>query len=146
MGVAKNDDLGRMLVKEIQRTPVQSQMHYREVQEQQIKRGYRTEPDAKRQSVRPCGACRIHISPDVNRRAYFLQFLKQLRSPDIPCVENEPGTVLLEDGKQSGMGPPVGIGKDGNKVMSRIGQFDGPGNVSLVHLGDFLNTFWEGHK
>ena len=121
MGVAKNDDLSRMLVKEIQRTPVQSQMRYREVQEQQIKGGYRTEPDAKRQSVRPCGACRIHISPDVDRRAYFLQFLKQLRSPDIPRVENEPGTALFEDGKQGRMGPPVGIGKNGNKVMSRIG-------------------------
>jgi len=144
--VAKNDDLSRMMVKEIQRTPVQSQMRYREVQEQQIKGGYRTEPDAKGQSVRPCGACRIHIPPDVDRRAYFLHFLKQLRSAYIPRVEDKPGTVLFENGKQGRMGPPVRIGKDGNKVMSRIGQFDGPGNVSLGHLGDFLNTFWEGRK
>ena len=144
--MTKNDDVSRMLVKEIQRTPVQSQLRYSEVQEQQIKAGYRTEPDAKRQRVRPCGACRIYISPDVNRRAYFLQFLKQLRSTDIPCVEDELGMVLLEDRKQGGIGLPVRIGKDGNKVMSRIGQFDGPGNVSLGHLGDFLNTFWEGHK
>jgi hypothetical protein len=133
MGVAKNDDVSRMLVKEIHRILVQFQMRYSKMQEQQIKGRYRTERDAKRQSVRPRGACRIHISPYVYRRAYFLQFFKQLRSPDIPCVENEPGPVLLEDGKQSGMGPPVGIGKDGNKVMSRIGQFDGPGNVSLGH-------------
>jgi hypothetical protein len=29
--------------------------------------------------------------------------------------------------------PPVRVGKDGNNVLSRIGQFDSLGNVSLGH-------------
>jgi hypothetical protein len=38
-----------------------------------------------------------------------------------------------EEWEQGRVGSSVSIGKDSNNVLSHIGQFDGPGNVSLGH-------------
>lgn len=133
MGVTKNDNLGGVLMKEIQRISGEPDLCHGEVYEQQIEFLPWAESNAKRECIRPERACRIHISPYVDSCGYLLQFFDQLSFAHIPRVENELRTMLSEEWEQGRVRSPVGIGKDGNKVLSHIGQFDRPGNVSLGH-------------
>ena len=110
MGVTKNDNLGGVLMKEIQRIPGEPDLCHGEVYEQQIEFLPWAESNAKRECIRPERACRIHISPYVDSCGYLLQFFDQLYFAHIPRVQNELRTMLSEEWEQGRVRSPVGVG------------------------------------
>ena len=97
--------------------------------------------DANRHRVRPHGARRVDISPNVDRPAEGFQLRNEVEIPHIPGMKNERRMMPVEKGEEVGMRLPMGIGDHGNDAVPGFRQFNRSGLVPAASDGQFKALF-----